>query len=79
MIIAKEWLNNNALSKKLGLCQSFVFIKFILPFRSKTILLEIIPYVIIVACNAYIVRKLRTAQMIQSAAHRDPALQISEV
>ena len=36
--------------------------------RSKTILLEIIPYVVIVACNAYIVRKLRTAQMIQSAA-----------
>ena len=36
--------------------------------RSKTILLEIIPYVVIVACNGYIVHKLRTAQKIQSAA-----------
>ena len=36
--------------------------------RSKTILLEIIPYVVVVACNAYMVHKLRMAQMIQRAA-----------
>ena len=37
-------------------------------FRSKTILLEIVPYAIIVACNGYIVRKLQKAERFQNDA-----------